>query len=824
MCAGCAKNNEKETAAETQAVQETQAQQNQSDDTDSQQSAADAQPLTNEAAATFAFNRETLPKMDGSTSMVPLGQAIASVLLGESPEEVGGLINFNRTTQSFRNLMDGYCDLLIVGEPNAAVFDEMKEKHFAYDLEEIATDGLIFVVNKDNPVDNLTTNQIRDIYSGKITNWKEVGGNDAPIIAFQRNEGAGSQALMKKLVMKDTPLTEAPSTLVASEMGELMESVKSYDNSANAIGYSVYYYANDMKKAEGLKLISVDGVEPCAETIRSREYPHLNAYYCVISKLEPKTSSIRALYDWLMSKDGQKLIAAEGYVAAKNPDDLAEELPDGRIVKTDYTYYRKLAIPDNKYTRLEEGFMDKLTASEDYGCIYPYAGSRNFVNDELGYSYETSPLMGFFDEKARLITDPVYSNITPLEYYDDVKEAYITIPFWVMSKIKENPVMDPDSEEYWNNMEQSFASMDGSFVCDKWYWFVAAREDRILCYNEDNSKVDVYDFDGNLVMSSANLKLWDEEGAENYIENFDYGDGIYLIDRKYEEEYFVDESGKILFGPFTYALPFRQGTAVVRKEGETEYGGNLGVMDKNGSWIIEPNYFLITRLRNGNYACDNGNNTQTIFDKDGNFKNRVPGSYIGNENYGFSNHDYEQPLRCYDFDGNLVFEDQSYDWEKVGADGIVYRKDGAGIHLKDIFSGKTMYVEGAEHAHPFYRMEDNPNVPRVIAENSYFDPTNDYFYCHDWVFDNEFNVLYDKKDASLNIIGDELNHEWYVAGYNNVSQVTIYDIDMKEICALPAIPEIVNGKFIITDEYACTAYDKNGEVVFSYTLINSMGD
>ena len=237
-------------------------------------------PLTNADRATFAFTRENFPTMDGSTATVPLGQAVASVLLGESPEAVTDLAEFHKTTQSFRNLKNGNCDILIVGEPNAAVFDEMKEEGFEYELEEIATDALIFVVNQNNPVENLTTEQIRDIYTGKITNWKEVGGNDAPIAAFQRNEGAGSQALMKKLVMKDTPLMEAPSTLVATEMGELMESVKSYDNSANAIGYSVYYYANDMKKAEGLKLLSVDGVEPEAETIRARKYPHLNAYYC----------------------------------------------------------------------------------------------------------------------------------------------------------------------------------------------------------------------------------------------------------------------------------------------------------------------------------------------------------------------------------------------------------------------------------------------------------------------------------------------------------------------------------------------------------------
>ena len=265
----------------------------------------------------FRFTRENFPRMDGSTATVPMAEAVASVLLGESRESVTNLCQFNRTTQSFRNLMAGECDLLLAGEPNAAVFDEMKEQGFAYEIETVAMDGLVFLVNENNPVESLTTEQIRDIYTGKITNWKQVGGNDAEIIPFQRNEGAGSQALMKKLVMKDTPLAEPPADYTISSMGELMSAVKSYDNSANAIGYSVYYYANDMEMAKGLKLLQVDGVAPGKDTIRTGEYPHRNAYYCVIPASAAQDSPNRILYDWLLSDDGQKLIELEGYVSTR---------------------------------------------------------------------------------------------------------------------------------------------------------------------------------------------------------------------------------------------------------------------------------------------------------------------------------------------------------------------------------------------------------------------------------------------------------------------------------------------------------------------------
>lgn len=279
-------------------------------------------PVTEPAVETqtpadeFRFTRDNFPRLDGSTACIPLGEAICSVLLGESREDVKDLVQFNRTTQSFRNLMSGDCDLLISGEPNAAVYEEMESQGFEADIETFGRDGLVFLVNESNPVDNLTTDQIRDIFSGKITNWKEVGGEDSPIIAIQRNEGAGSQALIKKLVMKDTPMMVPPMDYIAASMGDLMAVVKSYDSSANAIGYSVYYYAHDMEMAKGLKLLKVDGVEPSRETIHDQTYPHLNAYYCVIAHSTPKDSPIRILYDWIMSEDGQRLIAKEGYVAA----------------------------------------------------------------------------------------------------------------------------------------------------------------------------------------------------------------------------------------------------------------------------------------------------------------------------------------------------------------------------------------------------------------------------------------------------------------------------------------------------------------------------
>ena len=263
---------------------------------------------------TFKFTRENFPVMDGSTSLVPLGQAVAAVLLGEDTESVSDLIKFNRTTQSYRNLMWDACDIIIAAAAADTVMEEYTQIGFEYDMAKIASDALIFVVNADNPVDNLTTEQLQKIYMGEITNWKEVGGNDVPIIPFQRNAEAGSQTILKNTVMKDLPIMDPPKDYLVDSMMGLMEAVRNFDGSEGAIGYSVYYYANDMKMAEGLKIISVDGVSPEPESIKNEEYPFLASYYATVSASEPEDSPARILWNWLQGEEGGYIMEQLGYV------------------------------------------------------------------------------------------------------------------------------------------------------------------------------------------------------------------------------------------------------------------------------------------------------------------------------------------------------------------------------------------------------------------------------------------------------------------------------------------------------------------------------
>ena len=173
----------------------------------------------------------------------------------------------------------------------------------------------MFIVNENNPVKSLTQQQLRDIYAGKITNWKDVGGQDLDIVAFQRRSDSGSQTLFKKLLIQDGELMDPPTELAPAAMGELVDSIAAYNNSANAIGFSVYYYIDQMYSQPGLRLLAVDDVTPSNNTIADESYPLCNEFYAVIHPDAAADSPERILYDWLDTDAGQDCIKKSGYVA-----------------------------------------------------------------------------------------------------------------------------------------------------------------------------------------------------------------------------------------------------------------------------------------------------------------------------------------------------------------------------------------------------------------------------------------------------------------------------------------------------------------------------
>ena len=254
------------------------------------------------------------PAVDGSTANLPLMAEVLSRVASISREEAESLTSCTTTPYAYDALLSGNADLLLVYEPAQETWDIINQSDVKLTFVPIGRDALVFIANENNPVSGLTQQQLTDIYTGKITNWNEVGGEDLAIVPFQRSSSSGSQALFIKLLMKDVAPMDGPTELFPSEMGELIERLAEYNNAGSALGYSVFYYANYMYTKPGLKFLAVDGVLPSDETIADGSYPLLNEYYAVYRSDEPEGSPARQIAQWLTTEEGAACIRDAGYI------------------------------------------------------------------------------------------------------------------------------------------------------------------------------------------------------------------------------------------------------------------------------------------------------------------------------------------------------------------------------------------------------------------------------------------------------------------------------------------------------------------------------
>lgn len=264
----------------------------------------------------YTFTKKTYPKMGGSLANLPLGEAITATVLGIDREEADTLISFTgSTTDNYKAIVDGEFDILLAYEPSEEAKEYMKEKDTELEMVPIGIDALVFICSNENKAENLTVDQIKAIYSGELTNWRDVGAHDGEIIPYQRNKDSGSQTLFDKLIDLGDKLTEPPKDYIIGSMIGLLEAVADYDNNIDALGYTVYYYLTNMEKEKlnTCQILSVDGVEPSNETIADGSYPLTNDFYVVIRKSAEKDSPERILFNWICSSQGRELVEKENY-------------------------------------------------------------------------------------------------------------------------------------------------------------------------------------------------------------------------------------------------------------------------------------------------------------------------------------------------------------------------------------------------------------------------------------------------------------------------------------------------------------------------------
>ena len=308
----------------------------------------------------WRLKAEDYPRTDGSTSAHPLGVLVACRLTGtrcqwaavggfgglggatcrllpvvrayepkEGERSLHGLPYLHRlredkvlhkglterswhagTHGSWVNLIGGTSDLIFVCRKPSA--DETKlaaEKKVAFDARPIALDAFVFLRNVKNPVEHLSVQQIRDIYAGRIAHWKELGGPDGPIHAYQRDRNSGSQVTMERLVMRGLAMPGGPRMIGRGMMGPYNR----MRGDPRGLGFTFWYYNAYMQPDPKIRTLAVGGVAPTPETIRSRRYVYTTEVYAVTRADEPDDSTASRIQDWLGTPEGQAVVAESGY-------------------------------------------------------------------------------------------------------------------------------------------------------------------------------------------------------------------------------------------------------------------------------------------------------------------------------------------------------------------------------------------------------------------------------------------------------------------------------------------------------------------------------
>lgn len=251
---------------------------------------------------------DTLVRVDASLATQPLMDAYVEGLKDYNLKK-----DYTNTDPAYTKLINGETDLIIVTEPSSDELKRASDAGVELEVTPVVNEGFVFFTNVNNLVNGLSLKEIQDIYTDKITNWNQVGGDNAKIIAYQRPENSGSQTGMLSLVMKDKKIKEPKREEYIESMAGIIDAVANYDNSKDSIGYSYYYYATTMYGNENIKFLAVDGVSPNHDTIKDESYPLITAYYIVTLK-GTENSAVNKVKKAMLESKGQEIARNAGYI------------------------------------------------------------------------------------------------------------------------------------------------------------------------------------------------------------------------------------------------------------------------------------------------------------------------------------------------------------------------------------------------------------------------------------------------------------------------------------------------------------------------------
>ena len=253
------------------------------------------------------------PVIDGSAAFLPYYTAAAARLLEVSEEEASRSVRCSTTEFAYTDLIYGDADLAFCFLPSETIARLASHEGVTLACYPVLNEAFVFCVSPDNPVEDLTLQQLHDIYAGKITNWSEVGGDDEAILPFQLTEGNSGREAMSRFVIPEYELMEAPSILMPGTMGEEGDVTAVYDGSKGALGYGYLHAMQILNEGLDYKLISIDGIAPTEENIFSGAYPFISQVCAVIRGGEEETAAGR-FAQWCAWPLGQALAKEKGYI------------------------------------------------------------------------------------------------------------------------------------------------------------------------------------------------------------------------------------------------------------------------------------------------------------------------------------------------------------------------------------------------------------------------------------------------------------------------------------------------------------------------------
>jgi len=262
------------------------------------------------ACAPPPLERQTMT-VKGSDTMVLLGQRWAEVYMKMHPD-VTVQVTGGGSGTGIAALIGGTTQICEASRPmTSAEKNSLKDQRHAEAVEiPVALNALAVYLNKENGIDHLDMEQVARIYRGEVTNWKEVGGNDGPIVLYGRESNSGTYVFFKEHVLKNADYAEKYQALPGTAAV-----INAVQKDPKGIGYGGIGYAKDVKTIAVAKDAATGPVAPTMENVLNNTYPLSRQLFWYTAG--PPAGSVKEFVDWVVSADGQRIVSEVGYYPLK---------------------------------------------------------------------------------------------------------------------------------------------------------------------------------------------------------------------------------------------------------------------------------------------------------------------------------------------------------------------------------------------------------------------------------------------------------------------------------------------------------------------------